>query len=585
MILFSDEAGMEAVMKHIKILFFKSVTKNRLFFLYIIAYIPLLLCILIGSEYGKHLLKQQSIQYNYNTLSLQLATVDTSLEHISNYLSSILLNDENYNDLISGKYNLKEQMGILDSFTQYLGTYNNCSSLFFYVPEYDILILQSSNYDTYPERQEMRTYLREHCFARRTPAKTPKIHGWSFISLPDKSYLMEMMEYQNIYIGSFASGAYTFSELQTLTENTNGTLFLSNQAKKEALLYGNNIVDRESSVNISVDSSKNHYRILLCIPEEYVLGAFSWFHYVILALAVMVLVFLGITLFITWRQMVSPVIRMISAMKAVQKGDFDSCLPVPDTGDEFAELTETFNYMIVRIHDLKLQIYEEKLNHAYAELQYLTLQIKPHFFLNCLNLIYSLGLSGRSELVAEFSSTLMRYFRYLFKSSDSMVSLNQELEHVKNYLHIQQIRFQNELNTQFVIEENSGNMMIPVLTLQTFIENIFKHAYHDSSKMLLRITSKPVLKNKVPYLVLEIEDNGKGFSEKVLAKLNQKPSTVPSNNSEHHIGINNIKQRLQYIYNCDITLTFSNRPEGGASILLELPQNGQKGNYHEPASY
>ena len=47
--------------------------------------------------------------------------------------------------------------------------------------------------------------------------------------------------------------------------------------------------------------------------------------------------------------------------------------------------------MIGQIHDLKLQIYEEKLNQAYAELQYLTLQIKPHFFLNCLNLIYSLG--------------------------------------------------------------------------------------------------------------------------------------------------------------------------------------------------
>lgn len=102
-------------------------------------------------------------------------------------------------------------------------------------------------------------------------------------------------------------------------------------------------------------------------------------------------------------------------MEAVEQGDFDSHLPIPDTHDEFAELTETFNYMIGQIHDLKLQIYEEKLNQAYAELQYLTLQIKPHFFLNCLNLIYSLGLSGRSELVVDFSATLMKYFLLPFQ--------------------------------------------------------------------------------------------------------------------------------------------------------------------------
>lgn len=572
-------------MKHIKKLFFKSVTKNRLFSLYIIAYIPLLLCILIGSEYGKHLLKQQSIQYNYNTLSLQLATVDTSLDHISNYLSSFLLDEKNYEKLISGKYNLEEQTAILDQFTEYLGTYGNCSSLFFYLPEYDILILQSNNYDTYQERQEMRSYLRKHCHSEKEPAKTPQIRGWSFVTIQDNSYLMELMSYHNVYVGAFASGEYIFSELQTLTDSTNGTLFLSNQYTKEKLLYGDEITDRKKCVEIPVDSDKNHYRILLCIPEEYVLGAFSWFQYIVFALAMIILVFLGITLFITWRQMVTPVIRMISAMKAVQKGDFDSSLPVPDTGDEFAELTETFNYMIVRIHDLKLQIYEEKLSQAYAELQYLTLQIKPHFFLNCLNLIYSLGLSGRSELVVEFSSTLMKYFRYLFKSSDSMVSLNQELEHVKNYLHIQQIRFQNELTTRFEIEEKAENMVIPVLTIQTFVENIFKHAYHDSSKMLLCITAKVTKQNNSPYLVLSIEDNGSGFSEETLEKLNQNENLILTRDNEHHIGIANIKQRLQYIYNDNITLTFSNIPEGGARIVMELPQNGQKGVSHEPASY
>lgn len=83
------------------------------------------------------------------------------------------------------------------------------------------------------------------------------------------------------------------------------------------------------------------------------------------------------------------------------------------------------------------------------------------FLLNCLNLIYSLGLSGRSELVVDFSSTLMKYFRYLFKSSDSMVVLSEELKHVQNYLHIQQIRFQNDLDAAFNIDPQAEKCISP----------------------------------------------------------------------------------------------------------------------------
>mgnify|MGYP000326229410 CR=1 FL=1 len=90
-------------MKKHKSLFFKSATKKRLLWVYLVTSIPLLVCILLGSEYGKRLLRQQSIQYNHNTLSLQLATVDTSLDHISNYLASFLLDENNYHGLQSGR--------------------------------------------------------------------------------------------------------------------------------------------------------------------------------------------------------------------------------------------------------------------------------------------------------------------------------------------------------------------------------------------------------------------------------------------------------------------------------------------------
>lgn len=194
--------------------------------------------------------------------------------------------------------------------------------------------------------------------------------------------------------------------------------------------------------------------------------------------------------------------------------------------------------------------------------------------MNCLNLIYSLGLSGRSELIVDFSATLMKYFRYLFKSSDSMVVLSEELKHVQNYLHIQQIRFQNDLDAAFNIDPQAEKMHIPVLTLHTFVENIFKHGCSDSAKMQIVISAAPLIKDGTTYLSLAIEDNGTGFSKEALETLSR-PEVPSQKAGEKHIGIRNVRQRLSYIYGSNYVLRFENRSQGGAKINLLLPQNSK----------
>ena len=168
----------------------------------------------------------------------------------------------------------------------------------------------------------------------------------------------------------------------------------------------------------------------------------------------------------------------------------------------------------------------------------------------------------------------MKYFRYLFKSSDSMVVLSEELKHVQNYLHIQQIRFQNDLDAAFNIDPQAEKMHIPVLTLHTFVENIFKHGCSDSAKMQIVISAAPVIKDGTTYLSLCIEDNGIGFSKESLEKLS-KPEVPSQKTGEKHIGIRNVRQRLSYIYGSNYVLRFENRSQGGAKINLLLPQNGK----------
>ncbi len=555
----------------------QTTTKNRLFLLFMIAYFPLLLCIFIGSIYGEYLLKQQSIKYNHNTISLQLATIDTELNHISNYLASFLLDEDHYKPLLSSHSDEELQESIRSDFTEYLSTYNSSATLFFYLPEQDILILQTANYDTFLERREMKQYIRQTYLSKKVPSGKLDSSGWEVFQGKNQNYLLQVLEYQNAYVGSWEVCRYLFADFQSVEVNTKGTLLLSNQSGIEFPVFSSKdsarpLDPREDYVTIPVPSEKNHYCISLSIPERYVLDAFAWFQYIELALMILTVIILGILIIGTWKQMMEPLLRMIHAMKAVQEGDFDTTLPVPNTRDEFAELTNTFNYMIRQIRTLKIQVYEEKLHQVHSELQYLTLQIKPHFFLNCLNVLYSLGLSGRSALVAEFSSTLMKYFRYLFKSSDSMVSIQQELEHMQNYLHIQKIRFQNDLDCSLSIQKEAEQLQIPVLLIHTFVENIFKHAYRNDTKLQFQIRAECIVEDYRTFLLLSIQDNGKGYPADCLEDLNSLELEALSGDGTH-IGIANVKQRLLHIYGEDLYLHFHNLPEGGACITLKLPQN------------
>ncbi len=561
--------------------------KSRLFFIYIVTSVPLLLFIFVSGQYASRLMTRQSIQYNHNTISLHLATVDKDLYHTSNYLFSFLLDEDRYSLISSPEFTQTTQLYIQKSFSDYLATFGGYCSLFFYCPEQDILILESSSYDSFEERKSVKAYIRENCLPQDTASQQkPVFSGWNFCPVNGQNYLIEIMEYQDVYVGSFGVCSYVFEGLRELETATDGSLALSGKNGREFPLfpdYDFSASDFTDShfVSIPVDSSNNDYRISLYIPKTAILGAFSQFLYIIVLLFLLVLLFFCFQLYSVYKEMIVPILSVTAAMESIQQGDYDSQIAVPDTNDEFARLIQTFNHMICRIDNLKIQVYEKKLNQAYARLAYLTLQIKPHFFLNCLNLLYSLGLSGRSELVADFSSALMKHFRYLFQNPDVLVTLAEELEHIKNFLHIQQIRFRNCLTTEYEIQEEAYEWKIPVLSCHTFVENIFKHAYHDTQKMQIRITAYTEICEGAPFLSVRIEDNGKGFPKEALTQFNApigpmdgdvKPQTESKGlSSGSHIGIANIRQRLYYLYGAGQWFTCENLPDKGACICMKLP--------------
>ena len=97
--------------------------------------------------------------------------------------------------------------------------------------------------------------------------------------------------------------------------------------------------------------------------------------------------------------------------------------------------------MVSQIEELKIQNYEEKVEKQKLMLDYMTIQIEPHFYLNALNLINTMAQMQDTELIQKMTENLSLYLRYIAGSRNKTVTILQELEHIRHYMNIMEIRF------------------------------------------------------------------------------------------------------------------------------------------------
>jgi sensor histidine kinase YesM len=194
---------------------------------------------------------------------------------------------------------------------------------------------------------------------------------------------------------------------------------------------------------------------------------------------------------------------------------------------------------------LQKELLEKEKQKAEVELKALKAQINPHFFFNTLNSIYSMALDKDERLPGTVLqlSDLMRYF--LYESKDNFVPLEKELAVTDNYIALQKIRSNEQLNVQiYKYGEVSGQQIAPLLLI-TFLENAFKHGAKGSSEnTFIRIDIK-VEKNKLSF---EVENN-KGIIDEV-------------NTAEHNgLGLENVKRQLELLYPGKHLLNIKDEPD------------------------
>lgn len=288
----------------------------------------------------------------------------------------------------------------------------------------------------------------------------------------------------------------------------------------------------------------------------------TWiFQVVFLIVGVSLVVLIPLSFHYLYRNVIVPIREFSDTMAEISGGEMDSMMDERQQLVELSAFAKTFNDMLEQIKDLKIQTYEEKLAKQKASMNYLMLQIKPHFYANALNIIYSLAERKDYETIQKISKAIVNYSRYMFQDANELVELSKEIMHVRDFMEIQEIRYMMQVECRIDVPEEIQSALIPPFLLQTFVENSVKHAFTTKRNCMIYV--KAHLDEEKEYLFIEIRDNGIGYSEEILQ---QNPKDI---NEEGHIGFSNICRRLQLIYEEKARIKLLN--DNGAVTYITIP--------------
>lgn len=221
------------------------------------------------------------------------------------------------------------------------------------------------------------------------------------------------------------------------------------------------------------------------------------------------------------------------------------------------EMAKGLAYLFSTQLELSQLTYQEELL-AKSELKALQAQIQPHFLFNALNTIISFCRTDALK-ARELLTKLSIYLRTSFKTNTSFITLDQEVEHIKNYLDIEEARFSDRLEVTYDID-STIHCDVPPLILQPIVENALKHGLADKAKgasLLVKVS-----KNK-KYVCITIQDNGSGMSNQRLQAIKDSQDSVTG------IGIINVMTRIKSIYNTDLIIKSS--PNKGTTVIIYIP--------------
>lgn len=251
----------------------------------------------------------------------------------------------------------------------------------------------------------------------------------------------------------------------------------------------------------------------------------------------------------------------------------------PVGNDEIAALINDYNNMIVRMDNLISVAYKDKLAKQQAEMRAIYSQVNPHFLFNALESIRMHSLLRREEETADIIGRLSMLLRRSLDQTMDNIPLQEEILFASSYLMLQKYRFGDKLSYSFCIDEECGRVLVPKLSIVTFIENACVHGIEKAAENGIIVVS--AAKDGSGGVLIDVEDTGIGMSEEQVSRLNgiihnADASMLRSGNA---IGVLLAAIRLKRCYE-DVSITIESEENVGTVATVYI----KEGKYAEESA-
>jgi two-component system, sensor histidine kinase YesM len=317
----------------------------------------------------------------------------------------------------------------------------------------------------------------------------------------------------------------------------------------------------------------NQWRLVAVVPERDLLAEAGRIKTISLGI-IIILSIISITLATIFAGNIATSVRYLSEqVKRVESGDFDTQFVIAEQ-NEIGVLAKGLTSLVTTVKQLLQKIREEQEKKRQIELLALQAQINPHFLYNTLGSIRHLIEMNENSRAIKMVGALTKFFMIGISRGKEIITVAEEIEHIRNYLLILQMRYSQDFDFEFAVNEEILNCKIIKLTLQPLVENSIYHGIKNKpNKGLFRISGYRAGHEAI----IEVYDDGAGIDKARLEELRQSLDAPDVAEYPMTFGLRNVNERLRLYFGPEYGLTIYSELDHYTRIIVRLP-------FHEASS-
>ena len=521
---------------------------------------------LFVSNATRDFIKNQNIQQLTSSIEIYANGLNDEMRSVERFLYSTITHDEGLEELNEPQSYMDYEQTVRKvqtTFNDYEyqhethmsflvateGTHHFLSASTLYIPYQDYLYLKN-NINSFRNNTDDRK--------------------WQPIIINDTEYLIKVVHYKEKTIMAVISADDILTPLRKLNIGKNGQISLK---KPKNLSPSTHLIEADS------ERTQLPFDIYVAVDYTDVFKSIVLFEVFIATVPILIAIASLVLIIFIRNRMLNPITRLTERLSRIDETTSIYDITSSEGILEIDTANDKLSQVLFDMQELKIREYHAQLELKKVELNYLKSQIRPHFYLNMLSMIHSMLQTKNYKEIEELTILTSDYLRYLFMVDQDFSPLKKEIQHIKDYLEIQRIRYGNHIDFALTFDERLHNALVPSLLLQTFVENTIKHGFSFQDGIVINLSLQKRIVDEKPYIEICVKDNGPGFSREILSKLKNMESLISEDG--HHIGITNAIERLNLLYSNDYTITFENNDTSGARIDVLVPYKELKGDSNE----